>query len=354
MEDFSGNASEAGQTLSELGASKGGEARARALTKEQRSEIARKAANKRWESKDPQLPRETHQGMLAIGNREIPVSVLDDGTRVFSITGLSRAMGSKMKGGGRSAIDGSFQLPPFLASESIKQFINKDLLVPLLSPILYKPQHGGRPAVGYEATLLPQICEVILDAAKAGAFRKRSSPLVQTSEILLRGFARVGIIALIDEATGYQEVRDRRALQAILDLYLRKELAAWAQRFPNEFYQELFRLRGWDWRSKSSKRPRQAGKDTKNVIYSRLAPGILEELEKKNPPDENWHRKARHHQWLTEDIGHSALAQHLHAVMALMRISKDWPQFTEMLDKAFPKRGDSTQLLLEYGPTTSS
>jgi hypothetical protein len=240
-----------------------------------------------------------------------------------------------------------------LASESIKPFIPKDLLVPLLSPVLYKPQHGGRAAVGYEASLLPQICEVILDAAKAGVLRRRSSPLVQASEILIRGFARVGIIALIDEATGYQEIRDRKALQAILDVFLRKELAAWASRFPNEFYQELFRLREWNWKSTSSHRPRQAGKDTKNIVYSRLAPGILEELEKRNPPDDKWHRRARHHQWLTEDIGHTALAQHLHAVMALMRVSKDWDQFKEMLDHAFPKRGDTLRLPFMAAPISS-
>ncbi|MEA2711171.1 MAG: hypothetical protein QOF78_3772 [Phycisphaerales bacterium] len=37
--------------LSKLGASKGGKARAKSLTKEQRKEIARKAAAKRWGGK---------------------------------------------------------------------------------------------------------------------------------------------------------------------------------------------------------------------------------------------------------------------------------------------------------------
>lgn len=136
-----------------------------------------------------------------------------------------------MKGGGRTA-DGSFQLPPFLASASLRPFISNDLLVPLMSPILYKPKHGGRAAVGYEATLLPQICEVILDAAKAGVLRRRSSKIVQAAEILIRGFARVGIIALIDEATGYQADRARDELNKILQAYIAKELLPWTKRFP--------------------------------------------------------------------------------------------------------------------------
>ena len=77
--------------------------------------------------------------------------------------------------------------------------------------------------------------------------------------MLTRGLAHIGIIALVDEATGYQEVRDKLALQAILDAYLRKELAAWAKRFPDEFYREMFRLKGWQWQGMSVNRPQIVG-----------------------------------------------------------------------------------------------
>ena len=81
-------------------------------------------------------------------------------------------------------------------------------------------------------------------------------------------------------------------------------------------------------------------------MYERLAPGILEELEQRNPQDEKGRRQHRHHQWLTEDVGHPALAQHLHAVTGLMRACSDWQQFHDMLKKAFPKRGSVVQLEL--------
>jgi hypothetical protein len=48
-------------------------------------------------------------------------------------------------------------------------------------------------------------------------------------------FARVGIIALVDEATGYQEVRDHEALQEILKRYISEELLVWVRTFPMEF-----------------------------------------------------------------------------------------------------------------------
>jgi hypothetical protein len=156
--------------------------------------------------------------------------------------------------------------------------------------------------------------------------------------MLMRGLARVGIIALVDEATGFQYVRDRMALQAILDKYIGKELAAWVKRFPDEFYDEIYRLRRWERKSgPSSRRPILIGQFTNDIVYQRLAPGILEELKEKNPLDERGRRKARHHQWLTEDIGNPALARHLHAVIVLMRASNSWNQFKALLDQALPK-----------------
>ena len=82
-------------------------------------------------------------------------------------------------------------------------------------------------------------------------------------------------------------------------------------------------------------RPQVVARYTKDLIYSRLAPGILQELEKRTPKDENGMRKAKLHQWLTDDVGHPALAQHLHAVIALMRASQSWEQFMAMMN-VFP------------------
>jgi len=99
-----------------------------------------------------------------------------------------------------------------------------------------------------------------MDANRANVLGRRQKLIAERAEILLRGLAHVGIIALIDEATGYQTIRDREALQAILDAYLRKELAAWAKRFPDEFYEQMFRLRGWRWKGMKVNRPPGSGK----------------------------------------------------------------------------------------------
>jgi hypothetical protein len=326
------------------GRARGGIARAAALTKEKRREIAQRAAAARW-SRD--LPFATHDGNLEIKDRVIPCAVLGDGTRVLSMRGVSRAFGSRRTGIAETSEIGAPNIPPFLASKAISPFIPNDLMARLNSPILYQPRHGGRAAFGYEATLLPQICEVILDAEKAGRLRPNQKIFAEVASLLIRGLAHVGIVALVDEATGYQEVRDKRALQAILDRYLRKELAAWAKRFPDEFYKEMFRLRGWEWLSISGKRPSIVGTYTNDLIYERLAPGILEELETRNPKDDQGKRRGKHHQLLTDDVGHPALAQHLHAVTGFMRASASWDQFYRMMNRAFPKKGETIELALD-------
>ena len=349
MDDRGNEVTEAAQALSELGASKGGKARAKKLSPEARREIAQKAAETRWsaEGKIPPALEATHEGVLKIGNMEIPCAVLENGQRVLTQSGFMRALGRARQAKGREYYEGDVNLPAFLTAQNLKPFIPKDLEV-TSSQIEFKPLRGRR-AFGYAAELLPKVCDVFLDAEKEKKLMAGQRHIAERAHLLIRGLAHVGIVALVDEATQYQEVRDRYALQAILDAFLEKELADWAKRFPDEFYQELFRLKGWEWSTLTTKRPRHVGKLTKNIVYARLAPGIVTELETRNPAGERGYRKDRHHQWLTEDVGHPALAQHLHAVIALMRVNSKWDEFYAMLNRAFPRRGDTLQLPLMAG-----
>ncbi len=323
---------------------KGGHARAQALSKEERQESARRAALARW---SVDLPQATHEAPVRIGDTEIMAAVLPNGKRLLSQGTFLRAIGRsrtpKAGTGGFSTVDG---LPFFLQAEQLSPFISEELRLST-TPILFVSK-AGRRTVGYEAELLPMVCDVYLKFRDscAGKIPRNYEHIITACDVLMRGLAIVGIIGLIDEATGYQEVRSRRALQDLLDKYLRRELAAWAKRFPDEFYRHIFRLRGWEWKEMASHRPGAVAHYTNDIVYARLAPGILEELQARNPTDERGRRKAKHHQWLTDDVGHPALAQHLYAVIGLMRASASWQQFITMLDMAFPKKGDT--LLLPF------
>lgn len=319
----------------------GGRARAEALSPNERKDIAKRAAEARWNNP---LPKATHEGTMQIGGIEVQCAVLADGRRLITQSGFMRALGRARQAKGRSHYDGDVNLPAFLTAKNLKPFIPNDLEV-TSSQIEFKPLKGAR-AFGYSADLLPKVCTVFLDANEKEALTDSQLHIAARAKILFRGLAHVGVVALIDEATGFQEVRDRYALQAILDQFLRKEFAAWAKTFPDEFYEQVFRLKNWQWRGMKVNRPQVVAHYTNDIVYARLAPGILEELKERNPKDSKGNRKSAHFQWLTEDVGHPALAQHLYAVIGLMRASDTWDNFKKILQRAYPKRGETLELPL--------
>ena len=213
----------------------------------------------------------------------------------------------------------------------------------MINPIEYKGLKG-KLEKGYNSEILPLICEVYLNARLDGKITKKQESVAIQSEVLVTALSKVGITALIDEATGYQEVRDRNALQIILDKYLTDEWAKWTKRFPEEFYKEIFRLKGIDYPPKSGKKASYVGHWTNDIVYSRIAPGILDELKKKNPSNEKGIRKRRHHQYLTGDIGIPKLQDYIKQVIFLMRTCSTYREFTDRLARVAPKHNETMPL----------
>lgn len=172
----------------------------------------------------------------------------------------------------------------------------------------------------------------------------------QKAEILVRSLAKVGIIALVDEATGYQEIRPKDALQAYLDKIISKELSAWAKKFPDEFYENIYKLKNWPWAGMSKNRFSVVAHYTRDLVYERLGDSILQELEKKTPRQMNGQRKNKMHQWLTDDVGNPMLSQHLHSLIMVQRLAiangYGWNRFIKMVDQVMPRKGGTFELEL--------
>ncbi len=325
-----------------------GKARSESLDPKERSSIAKKAADSRW-AKTLGIPKAVYgsrETPLSIGSVTVDCYVLEDGTRVLTqesfLTSIGRAAKAKGGHGVRTAVD---SLPPFLAAANLKPLIEKEI-TRSTTPIEFLSPSGAR-VFGYPAELLPEVCRVYLSARDENILLSSQVHIAERADMLVRALASIGIVALVDEATGYQEVRDKKALAALLDKYLLQEFAKWAKRFPDNFYREMFRLRGWNYPSVSGGKPGVVGKYTMDIVYQRLAPGLVKELELRNPKENGGRRKTTHHQWLTEDVGHPALSEHIHAVTGLMRACDDWDQFKQMLDRSFPVKGDQLQLLFD-------
>jgi hypothetical protein len=327
------------------GRAKGGLARSEKLSPERRSEIARKAARARHsQAEAPALPKATHKGVLNIANVEIACFVLDDGRRVISGRGMTAAIGMKGRGQGFQRIVGL---------KALKALENNTLALAISAPIQFlggSPK-VGQPSDGFEATVLQDLCEALLQARDAGALgTDQEKRYGQFADMLIRAFARVGIVALVDAATGFQEVRPKDALQQYLEMLVRKELAVWAKKFPDEFYENIYKLRGWQWPGMQKNRYSVVAHYTRDLVYERMAPGLLRELEQKSPKDEHGHRDNKLHQWLTGDIGDPMLASHLQSILTLQRLAIangwGWQKFMHMVDQVMKKKGDTLDLPL--------
>jgi hypothetical protein len=289
-------------------AAKGGVARARNLSRTRRREIAKQAAAARWD-----LPVAKYPGVLKIGDLEFPCAVLSDGeTRVLTQTDFMDGMGMYYSGWvarNRSEEDIAADVPHFLSFKSLKPYVEQHL-GDLQSIIIRYRAEGGQVAHGIRAEIIPKICEIWMDADENGRLGKRQKLIAQKARIMMRALAHVGIVALVDEVTGFQKHRDQQALAKFLEAYIAKEYRKWVRTFPREFFERLCYLKGIDFPS-DMRLPPYFGKIINDLVYDRLAPGVREELARKNPADESGRRKQKHHQWLTEDVGHPKLLHHL-------------------------------------------
>lgn len=342
------------------GRAKGGHARAASLTSEQKSEIAKKAAAKRWSKKvesPDDTPRllESFKGQIDVAGVKIPCAVVmgpNGIQRVLSESGITNAiLGDRSGFSKRQKQASDSNAPPlFIAPERLKPYITRELAEGPLKPIDYL--EGNRVVRGFEASVLAAVCNIWLRAREDGALQDQQLEKAKKAEILMRALAETGAVALVDEATNYQSVRPQNALQSYLELVIRRELAVWAKKFPDEFYENIYKLKGWTWPGMSKNRYSVVAHYTTNLIYDRLGPGITEELIRKTPMTDKGYRPNRLHQWLSDEIGDPMLATHMHSILMFQRLAiangHGWNRFVHMVDQVLPRKGATLELPLEF------
>lgn len=320
---------------------KGGEARAAKLSSSKRKDIAKKAANARWSK---EFPVATHEANITLGDLTIECAVLSDGRRVISERAMTRAFGGRRGGSHWKRLkEGGATLPVYVSAKNYAPFIGAELSKSLAEPVKYKTSTGSM-AYGLEASLLPKICNVFLKARDADQLHHSQLPMSVQADIIMRGLAEVGIVALIDEATGYQRERANDALSQILEAFVAKELQPWIKTFPDDFYEQLFRLRGLDYPTENVKRPQYFGHLTNDIVYKRLAPAVLEELKNSTPKDASGRPKTHLHRRLTPDLGHPKLREYMSSVITAMKLSSDYDDFKKKLDALHPKFDETMSL----------
>lgn len=332
-------------------AAKGGRARAESLTKEEKTKIAKKGAASRW---DKSLPTVLLGAKLTLGGVEVDCYVTEDGERLIAGRGMQDILKLVDEDTPRQQKPGS-RLTRLLNNKTINPLIYKNKDKDHFSP--KKRRYQGRGIAGFNAEMLVDICEGMLEARKQGILKTaRQSIIAAQCELIMRGLAKTGIVALIDEATGYQKLRPADGLRTYFDQVLRKDLAVWFKRFPDEFYENIYKLKGWEWPGMGKNRFSVVGKYTNDLVYGRIVPGLQDELEKRNPKNENGYREHKHHQWLNDDIGDKLFSQQMFTILALQRAclnkaGNKWNHFMSMMDDILPRKNSTIPLFPNYDPS---
>lgn len=322
--------------------SKGGEARAKALSAEERSAIAKKAAAARWAAKPDTVIAE---GDVTLAGEQVPAFVLADETRVLARAAFARAIGrqGKVKGGRR--YDAELETPVFLTASNLQPFITDDIRKNS-KPVVF--DWNGMEIIGYRAELLADVCSVYLDAERFGQLKSNQIHIAEACRVLQRSFAKVGIAGLIDEATGYQNLRSHDALSKLLEKYVAKELQKWVKTFSDDYFEQLFRLRGLD-KGEGTNRPSYFGHLTNDIVYDRIAPKLRAELKSRSPKKLKGGHKTHLHRHLTPQMGHPKLREHISSVVTIMKLSTSWEDFMEKLDQIHPKWNETRMMKLLGG-----
>ncbi len=271
---------------------------------------------------------------LIPGVPKIPCYILEDGTRVLSGRGMQEALNLVDEAVPPSGQKPGTRLTRYLEQKTLKPYIYKGKNLDHFAPI--ECHKGATKINGYEATVLVDVCDGFLEARKHIALSPRQKIIATQCEILVRAFAKVGIIALVDEATGYQDQRPKEALQQILKMYVAEDILEWQLTFTVPFYKEVYRLWNRPWTENSiKKKPQFIGKVTNRFIYEKMPPGVMVRIREKTSKTKGGHWKYKFHQSLTPEIGREHLKRQIIEVRTLMSISDTKAEFKKLFEKKY-------------------
>ena len=275
-----------------------------------------------------------YRGVLDLNGMKIPCYVLGDNTRVISGRGMQEAL--KMVDVEDGKQTAGTRLTRYLNQKTLNPFISKYLDLDHFNPIICFDK--GKTIHGYQAGILADICDAFLEARNTIPLSPRQEIIAAQCEVIMRAFARVGIIALVDEATGFDKIKEevKDKLQTFLNQFLMKEAAKWVKTFPDQFFMDIYKMRRWDWRE-SRKMPGVMGNWIRDIVYERIAP-VMPEIDKLNPKNVKGDRSKRFHQFFSRDEGLPRLKEYLASIHTIAVVSDyDWGRFMANLDKVHPR-----------------
>lgn len=275
------------------------------------------------------LPRAKFSGELLVGESALPAYVLDDDRRVFSTTGMLKSLDFKSNANADEVFDAK-DIKPYLPAKD--------------SDIVRFITDRGNIAKGYDVEHFMDICHAFSQALEAGALHnQRNIDAAIKANAIIRACSKIGIIALVDEATGYQYARAEDALQFKLKLYLSEEMRGWEKTFPDELWKEFARLTHWGGEP-TKNRPRYWGYLVMELIYRYLDKDVAKYIKENKPTPK---KGKNYHQWFNEDYGVRKLIEHINRVIGMAQACDSMEELRDKMAYKYGGKPLQMELFLE-------
>jgi hypothetical protein len=277
------------------------------------------------------IPTAKWLGTLTLGGEtELPCYVLNDERRIISRTGATSVLTEK-KGGGN--------FESYTKVESLKSYLPNEI------PMIEFTIEGvaNKRVMGIEAETFLDICRAYVSAWQNDATTERQTEIAKKASMFLAACAKVGLIALIDEATGYQYQRAQDALTFKLKVYLEEEMREWEKTFPDELWQEFGRLTHWT--GSVAQRPKYWGKLVMELIYGYLDKDVAQWLKTHAPSPKHGQN---YHQWLSSQYGLKKLIEHIWLTIGVAKACHDMSELRDKMAQLFGKQMVQLRLPFPY------
>lgn len=180
------------------------------------------------------------------------------------------------------------------------------------------------------------MCQEYVDSLGKGLLLKTQMHLAVQASRMLCAFAKVGIIALVDEATGYQAQRAACELSFAYRAILLESQRDWDLMWPAECVVALCSLHGVRYIGGSY--PHFLASTFDRLYRAILGDAVVDELKRRNPEPKFG---TNHHQWLTPEA-REVVRRNIDIVTLLARQSGSKDEFWARIDNQF--RDESLQL----------
>jgi P63C domain len=206
---------------------------------------------------------------------------------------------------------GGGNLESYVQVKAVEKYIPENLANRIIDFEI--PEVVNKSVKGMEAETFLEICAGYVRGWQDGALTTEAQiGIAMRSAMFLAACSKVGLIALIDEATGYQYRRAENELQLKLKLFLLEEMRKWERTFPNELWEQFGRLTNW--KGVLHQRPKYWGKLVMELIYEYLDMDVAQWLRENAPKPQHGQN---YHQWLSEQYGLRKLIEHIWKVIGI-------------------------------------